>query len=86
MEAKEQEFYCILKDTIDIDMAKEGLRVDDLKERRYVISRQTYFNIKSLSEGSKTAYRLSHTKMLHVCKHLGIEIKDIKFIYKKSKK
>ena len=81
MESNEKEFYCYLKKAIDVDMFKNGLKVDDLIGKSYIISRQTYFNIQGICKGNKNVARISFTKMNKLCTHLGINIKEIKYVY-----
>jgi DNA-binding Xre family transcriptional regulator len=77
MQYKESEFYGKLLELINRDLSDKGLKPVDLKRIDYVIKRSQYYNIRRISLGDMKASRLSHSRLLALCKRLGIDLQDI---------
>lgn len=68
------EFYTLLLEQIDIDLASKGLAPKDLRDTQneYIISQRQYYNIKSISKGNN-ASKLSHSRLKDLCDYLKID-------------
>ena len=77
MQYKESEFYAKLLELINRDLAEKSLKPIDLMRIEYIISRSQYYNIRRISLGDTEASRLSHSRLLGLCKHLGIDLHNI---------
>ena len=74
---KEQDFYRALLDLIDKDMADKKLKPIHLINKVYEISRTQYYNIEKLANGENNVSRLSHKRLMELCKYYGMDIKEI---------
>ncbi len=77
MQYKESEFYGKLLELINQDLAKRGLKPIDLMRIDYAVSRSQYYNIRRISLGDAGVSRLSHSRLLGLCKYLGVDLHDI---------
>lgn len=77
MQYKEIEFYAKLLELINSDLADKGLKPIDLMRTDYIVSRSQYYNIRRISLGDMKASRLSHNRLLGLCKYLGVDLHDI---------
>ena len=79
MQYKESEFYGKLLELIDKDLKAKSLKPIDLLKVRYVLSRTQYYNMKKVADGNKTISRLSHNRLIGLCKYLGVNLNEILF-------
>ena len=77
MQYKESEFYGKLLELIHKDLAKNSRKPIDLMRIDYIISRSQYYNIRRISLGDMKASRLSHSRLLGLCKYLEVDLHDI---------
>ena len=77
MQYKESEFYSKLLELIDKELAEKGLKPIHLLEVDYIISRSQYYNMKSIARGNKETSRLSHSRLMGLCRYLKVDLHDI---------
>lgn len=76
----------MLFDLIELDLFSKKLIPIDLIDKRYIISRTQYYNLKKLKHGNKNVSRLSHKRLLELCEYLGVEVREILFDVNANKK